>query len=155
MKGQIMIMGDLNARTGCLNDFIGDDDKQWGMNDDMRELYPNDYVINKRLNQDCIINNVGKTLINLCKTHQLRILNGRTIGDLKGNFTCVQPGGMSTNDYCVVSQDLVSNVKLFKVNYFNHISDHALIAVTVNIKTNTREFKKLHNTADKMTDGYK
>ena len=38
----------------------------------------------ERQNQDKHVNAFGRKLINLCKTLQLRILNGRVLGDLRG-----------------------------------------------------------------------
>lgn len=45
-----------------------------------------------------LINNSGKILLNLCRESGLRILNGRTVGDLQGNFTCITYNGCSVVD---------------------------------------------------------
>ncbi len=39
-----------------------------------------------RRNQDVKINVRGKELVDLCKSANLRICNGRTVGDLCGDF---------------------------------------------------------------------
>ena len=85
-KGDIIIQGDLNACTGELQEFI--------INDDNRYLdLPDDYEIDpdesKRHSQDKDTVNVrGKSLLESCTALNLRIFNGRVIGDLEGKKTC-------------------------------------------------------------------
>ena len=82
-KGFIMLLGDLNARTEKLNDFIIPDDKNF---EDSVGL--ENYIIpEKRNNCDNLVNNHGKTILDICKSHDLHILNGRIRGDSMGNFT--------------------------------------------------------------------
>jgi hypothetical protein len=42
-------------------------------------------------------------------------LNGRTKGDLIGQFTCQTNNGASVVDYVIVSQDLLSSIVSFSV----------------------------------------
>ncbi len=91
----------------------------------------------------------------MCKTCQIRILNERTIGDLKGNFTCAQPGGMSCNDYCIVSQALVPTVRSFKIYDMSYLSDHALIEVDLHISTKQYVNDGSRENSSKLDSGYK
>ena len=81
----MLCSGDLNARTSCEVDFI--------LNDSPRYLplfdsYKPDDKIKLRKSHDDVLDERGKELIDLCITYQMRIVNGRCIGDLLGNFTC-------------------------------------------------------------------
>ena len=44
------------------------------------------------------LNNSGKSLFSLCRDTSLRIVNGRMIGDLLGNFTSIHYNGCSVVD---------------------------------------------------------
>ena len=62
--GNIILCGDLNARTGSESDFIQDDS-----NDENLPLYENynsDIVQEKRCSHDCKVDNRGKQLLDLC-----------------------------------------------------------------------------------------
>ena len=67
-KGKLVLIGDVNSRTGQNPDFIEKDSSQ--INDfDGVDLLPPDYVTDtelKRVNQDFIINSHGKNLLDLC-----------------------------------------------------------------------------------------
>ena len=71
-----------------------------------------------RSSEDLISNANGKEVIDLCKTYNLCIINGRKTGDHLGNFTSFQPGGNSVIDYTIVSQSLFPNILTFRVGDF-------------------------------------
>ena len=83
MNGDIIIQGDFNARTGILQEFIKDDDNS----KIFCESLPDDYVANVadfRQSLDKTIDARGTQLIELCIVNNMRILNGRIIGDSRG-----------------------------------------------------------------------
>ncbi|XP_069118915.1 uncharacterized protein [Argopecten irradians] len=91
LDGKILLAGDFNARTGNLTDFQKHDD-----------VSPHDVKINKpnkRESLDQVINVQGRQLIDLCISSRLRILNGRYLGDLLGNCSCIKHNGSSVVDY--------------------------------------------------------
>jgi hypothetical protein len=55
-------------------------------------------------------NNSGKLLVNFCKETRIRILNGRTTGDLNGRPTCITYNGSSLVDYTLISEELLKSV---------------------------------------------
>ena len=61
----------------------------------------------------------------------MRILNGRTIGDSQGSFTCFQSSGRSTVDYAVASEYLMQAIPNLKISAPDHLSDHAHISCTL------------------------
>ena len=119
----IMIMGDLNARTSNVTDMIDND------HDDhlpIGDHYLLDSSIPPRNNQDPVTNDRGLSLIDMCISAQLRILNGRKLGDLTGAFTCHKHNGNSSIDYCIVNENLFNEINLFEVgNHLSDISDHS------------------------------
>ena len=132
-RGNIIISGDLNARTGQENDFI--------MNDYTNYIplppdYQMDNPIRKRLNQDKICRGFGKSLIDLCKTTGLRILNGRTLGDSFGKLTCHQYNGSSAVDYTLAHYSSLPLVNFFKVHdWLTSHSDHCPISFSLSLST--------------------
>ena len=74
--------------------------------------------------------------ITTCKTSQLRVLNGRFVGDLCGNYTCHKSYGASTVDYALTHVDLFNVFIFFHVSNPTYLSDHSQISVHVNCKIN-------------------
>ena len=71
-----------------------------------------------RYSPDKIIDSRGKDLLDLCIKHQLRILNGRALGDMFGHYTCYTPNGASVVDYVMVSEDILDLVLHFAIPEF-------------------------------------
>lgn len=123
-KGEIMLLGDFNARTGIHDDYIKHDDDGSHITD---EEYIVDETCPKRNNSDLFPNKQGHNMLDICITHRLRILNGRTSGDLMGNYTCYQANGASTIDYSIVSYSLWKDILAFHVQNLTPYSDHCPI----------------------------
>ena len=102
-EGLIMLTGDLNARTGSALDFVDSDHciHVPGIN------LPQKHNLRRRKNYDSQINEHGKSLLEICKTCDLRIVNGRTSADSFGRITCHSPKGISTVDYFNVSHEML------------------------------------------------
>ena len=123
-------MGDFNARTANCTDIldahldpISFTDSQCSENDN----------IPSRTNRDTKINSKGKPFIEMLETNDLVILNGRTLGDIFGEFTCYKHNGCSAVDYICVSPLIYHKVSKFEVKNLSHISDHCPISTTINI----------------------
>ncbi len=52
----------------------------------------------------------GKELTDLCNGSNLRILNGRTVGDLFGNFKYYKGIGKSAIDYIITGKQSLENI---------------------------------------------
>ena len=114
LKGDVMLLGDFNSRVSRLSDYINNDD-------DKHTPIPDTYISDEcenllvRQNEDINTNEYGKQLLSLCQEYQLRILNGRTLGDLNGKLTCFKWNGCSAVDYGIVHRDLWNRIEFFKV----------------------------------------
>ena len=117
-------MGDFNGRTGDTEDSYID-------NVQINDLIPTPCFfkdIPKRRNCDEIINSHGSKIIELCKSFDFRILNGRTKGDKIGNFTHLNTNqGFSTIDYSLCTEYLYKFIDNFFVLPMNGLSDHSKI----------------------------
>jgi hypothetical protein len=126
--GDVIIMGDLNGRTGIKADYIEQDSDE---HCPLPELYEIDQI-RPRVNQDHVTNSQGLKLLDLCIANRLRILNGRTLGDITGRLTCYRPNGSSAVDYVLVPENFIDQIQYFKVHeYQAHLSDHCCISTRI------------------------
>ena len=108
--GRIMLMGDFNARKGLLSDSLGGsiNDLQFLTNSTDLNSNPDSETFTKLHSLDQSVNRYGRSLVNLCISNKLSILNGRVKGDLLGKFTCYKPNGASVVDYAILSNALIN-----------------------------------------------
>ena len=136
-ENPILMTGGFNARTGNLSENY-DDSGDLEQNIPIINTFAN---ISSRNNCDLSINSHGEKIIKLCKTYDFKILNGRTKGDIIGNFTHTNNNkGTSTIDYSLCNQYLYQNVENFIILPINEISDHSKI-VTFLVSSHNSEFK--------------
>ncbi len=116
----VILLGDFNARTGILEDILSDDHQllDADINDHYYDLIP------KRNNIDAKINANGRPFIELLQTNRLVILNGRILGDIFGEPTCIQRQGVSSVDYICTSIRLYNRVRQLMVKDISQYSDH-------------------------------
>lgn len=113
--GDVFLCGDLNARVGAECDYIINDDSKYVP---IFDTYQVDKQILLRQSRDTKVDSRGKNLLDMCISQQLRLLNGRIIGDLFGKYTCYKPVGASVVDYAIVSESALNQVLYFRVNDF-------------------------------------
>ena len=147
-KGDILLLGDFNARVNNLSEFISNDnygdvnlvfDHEDSTITQDRELTCRKHYFDSfshetaRVTQDTIKpNKRGKNLIKFCKSCDLRILNGRKIRDTKDKITCFRWNGCSVVDYAICSATFYDDVKFFEVKeHMPWLSDHSPIAVNL------------------------
>ena len=140
----ICIVGDLNSRTGELDDsFIIDQNviNSCGLEDIAHDLFAISHtnetcsMFEKRKNRDSTINYYGELLIEFCMVRDMKIVNGRFGTDKeRGEFTFNGSSNRnSTIDYCVVTPDLGAHITNFEVLPFDiDLSDyHSPIVLTL------------------------
>ena len=77
-----------------------------------------------RNSEDCTVNDRGRKLLDFVSETDLEILNGSTLGDIFGRYTCLKYNGSSVVDYTMVSSTIKQFVDHFKVLNFTNLSDH-------------------------------
>ena len=124
----ICLTGDFNAHTKTTRDFIvGNefimnqlefDSEISAMLDDLGTLNVLGIQINRN-NQDIQnVNPYGKSLLQLCKAHNLIIANGRVGNDRNGNYTTSEN---SVIDYVIGNPEIISYIHSFNVKPFDAI----------------------------------
>ena len=130
-KGQIMINGDLNAKTDDLDDTIVPDkfDAELELNFDKPPP--------KRNSHDTSINARGTEILDMCKSLNINIVNGRKTGDIFGEYTCVKWNGNSVVDYLLTSASAFQKILYFKVgDFLPWLSDHCPLHFTLELSNN-------------------
>ena len=118
----VCILGDLNARTGTLDDCLSIDGEHDEINDaditHRRLMNLNSTAENKKMtfSEKNIVNNHGQRLIDMCKSLGLYIMNGRCGLDRDvGMLTCKNS---SVVDYAISTPDLFNDVIGFQIRDF-------------------------------------
>ncbi len=110
--GCIVVCGDMNVRTAALDDYIRKSDRQDYVDVLDKGAYLNSYIPS-RSNCDKKPPNSGTwscELLQLCRSTELLIATGRTLGDVGGEYTFTSPRGQSTVDYFIVCAEHLSSV---------------------------------------------
>ena len=114
--GQVLVVGDQNARTGTLKDHLLDCE-EW-----MRPAPTSA----PRRNQDSQANWHGRKMVAMCKRTGMRIVNGRVCGDLEGAMTYVAPsGGASVIDYvlaCPATMLTIHSLRIVPAAFSDHMA---------------------------------
>ena len=89
----------------------------------------------------------GRNLLETCTALNLRILNGRIVGDLEGKKTCFHYNGSSVVDYVIGSKSILRKVQYLIVNpLMPHLSDHCHLSFA--IKANLIDRDSLETSAE-------
>ena len=124
INSNILLIGDFNARTGNLNSIAEDNDGVLRKLLDGRFNRTSHHIKSSRNSKDNSLNERGKKLIDFATEWNLSILNGSTIGDILGNWTCLKYNGQSVVDYMLASYSLLNAICSMNVLDFNEFSDH-------------------------------
>lgn len=134
--GDIIITGDFNARTGELHDYLEVQDST--IHNNIPIASTSHALLDKlgrtgRNNRDSKINVYGRLMLDLCKNADLIIVNGRTIGDVSGAFTCYKENGKSLVDYLICSASLFKTFSYLSISQPLLISDHAALCARLEL----------------------
>ena len=126
------MQGDFNTRTGNQPDFIAKDkyDEVFGIEN------PNDNPSrNPEEKKTC---ERSALLLNLCRSLDFRIANGRKSGDILGKYT-FQWNGNGKVDYLMMSLTAFHKITEFKVGkYHPWLSDHCPLFYTITLTHGTK-----------------
>lgn len=149
-KGEILLCGDINTRTGKYSDTVESEGNRF-ISEDLNWSPNNE---KPRLSFDNVINQHGKTLLNICKSQNIKILNGRIPGDSLGKPTFHGHNGVSVVDYVILSQSLFDITSYFVVSEPTYLSDHSQITVWLSKKKST-QFSPKRNKETNFTSNLK
>ena len=125
------IFGDFNARTKTEIESVTYDkyDEELGVPTCIHAPPP------ARNSEDMkIVNKRGKDFLDICRTNDLVIANGRTVGDIFGKYTCHQKTGSSVVDYLITPYKAIMNVQKFCIGeYIPTLSDHCSLQANLSI----------------------
>ena len=144
-ENPVLLMGDLNSRTGELNEIYVESENEFISNFPQKTTFLN---VPPRKNCDKKEDSHGKKIISFCKSVDFVILNGRSKGDPCGNYTHLNfNNGPSAVDYGICNENGYELIDNFLILPMNELSDHSKI-VTI--------FKDILPMAEKKdTDKYK
>ena len=80
-----------------------------------------------------MLKNLGKQLLEMCKSLDLRILNGRSKGVSLGQITFYGNQGSSTVDYIVVSHEILYLFETLAVRQPSPLSDHCQLITSIRV----------------------
>ena len=126
--GKTYIVGDLNSRTGLQPDQLEYDHYLDDSDDEGENIPLNQKKLFARSNEDHIVDENGRRLLNLCKTTGHAITNGRLHKDRGiGKFTFCSSRGLSVTDYLLAEIDSIETINDFEILNWSSFSDHAPI----------------------------
>ena len=135
-EGNIILAGDLNAKTNIKSDFVSDINDQHSPINEI-ETYPYDVPLPRENQDKHPVDSQGQRVLDLCKFTQTRILNGRIKGDRTGSFTRY-PLSLretpSTLDYVITDIRIMKKIKTFSVLHHLGLSDHECLLVSIETK---------------------
>ena len=108
-KGDIILCGDFNARIQATSDYLINDNSQHYIH------LPTDYEPDSQLPRntcDLFSNAFKTTFLDTIISNELVLLNGRTLGDFKGDYTCLNSNGPSVIGYFAVYSDIIILVRV-------------------------------------------
>ena len=133
--GDLIVCCDANARTKTIPDSIYD------TSDNEYTCLPDDLLTSHsipRNNSDRSTNAYTTEFIDMIIAQKLYILNGRSLGDLYGSFTCEKINGKSTVDYFLTNRSLMNHVISLKVQSFTIYSDHRPLELIISVPNKFR-----------------
>ena len=150
---RVLLVGDFNARTKDMQH--EHDDCETDLENEAAELQSSHPLLSNRVSRDTILNPRGKLLMDLLSCTNLTILNGSTLGDVLGEFTCLNYSGSSVVDYMAVSPSVLEDVLNFRILDMTSFSDHRPCSCTLNLHRSLISADSLLNSFESAPTKYK
>ena len=113
--GNVIMQGDFNSRWGKLQDVVLQN-KHFNNNDVTNFSTSSDPKIPLKNSADMKNNERGRKLIDLCIMSYFYIVNGRKLGDLPGQKTCLRRNGSSQIDLVMCSSSIFWKIQYLKIS---------------------------------------
>jgi hypothetical protein len=131
--GNCIVCGDFNARTSLEQDYCNSDNLDKYL--DISSTLVSTHHLDRRNCDKHKVDNHGQKLLSLCKSSDLRILNGRIFGDSIGHVTCYSHNGLpSTIDYVLASEGLFPMIESFHVHNPSPFSIHCVLSTVLRVQ---------------------
>lgn len=155
----VFLLGDFNARTYTSPDYIDADDffmEHFDFDNVINDFFnvstslSNNNLSKERCSKDTHINNEGNKLLEICKSNNLLILNGRCGEDKDvGNFTF---RNISVIDYSIVSVEALKYIEDFCISELDclYTDGHSLLTTTLTFKSPNKDINKNTSKQDKI-----
>ena len=132
-KGEIIICGDFNARTGTQADFVSSCNAG-AMHDIYQDIgLPQDTETPRNNSDPTVVEPHSQLFLDTVINNQLQILNGRVLGDITGKLTCHKSNGSSLVDYFVISSWARDHVDSLQITDFTSFSDHCPLVLKLTL----------------------
>jgi len=128
----VSICGDLNSRLGNNLDWIPESNSSQHLPAYLNNRSLND-MLTHRNHRDKISNNYSTDFSDFLLGNHLHIANGRVLGDIFGEMTCIKYNGASTVDYFLLPPELLIKAQDFTVQPFTIFSDHRPIRLRLSL----------------------
>ena len=136
----VILCGDFNSRSQKDADlFLCDSIPGIDENDDLSHDDSNyEYLQPLRNNKDSNKNNYKDAFFDLIAQGNLYIANGRSLGDIFGEYTCIHYNGASMVDYFLLNKPISSYVNYLKIGALTQFSDHKPLKLNIKSGHNTK-----------------
>ena len=121
--GNVVIYGHLNSRVGS--------EQERHISIDTAENAPDVTRVDQvppRNSRDKFVNAYGRYLLQLRTDYDMLITIVQVLGDICGNYTCMQYDGCSLVDMLITDSGLFNRTDYLKVFAFDWYSDHAVVS---------------------------
>ena len=148
----LLLIGDINARTADLPDYLDTSGNKYIDTCHITSHCAQPLITTERVNSDHQSNTHGHKVIDLRKTCNLRILNGRKLDDSFGQATFFSNEGCpGTIDCAIISDMYFHQVSSFTVKPLSSLSDHCQIITRINTPLDISTTNKSKQTKNNLT----
>ena len=142
LKGDVLLAGDFNARTGNLQDTVNYS-KYFDRTNDTTDCNTNSHFVPLRKSEDNVETCRGRDLIDFCISQDIYIVNGRKLGDTFGKSTCFQWNGTSVVDYLLAPKCTFDMINYLEIQPLKpSLSDHCSLTFSLKISNLSLEQDK-------------
>ena len=126
----MLLQGDFNAHTSNNDDFL-----TYDKSDEMFGIVNCDKPLMRNSEDRKPINERGSCLLDLCKTRDFLIVNGRKTGDVFGKYTSFQWNRCRVVDYLLASSPYFDKITKFQVgDFYPWLSDHCPLHYSISLR---------------------
>jgi len=147
-NGLVLLTGDFDARTGEAADTLDADIAGDLLDNTLQPAVSTPLPLRK--SADTKVCPFGKSLLNICQSSDMVIVNGRAKGDEMGAYTCHISKGSSVVDYFITSSSLMASVRSMIVQERCLESDHCPLMLMLDLQAENLACVQATDAQDEM-----